>query len=143
MSSFPAEPRHVEITASPLRDAEGRIVAGIEVVRDVTERKRLSEEMAKTEKLESVGLLAGGIAHDFNNLLTGIFGNISLARMHARGNELVNERLRRGREGVAAGKRADPAIAHVRQRRRCRLKNPSPSRASSGKPWGSPCPAPR
>jgi signal transduction histidine kinase/CheY-like chemotaxis protein len=85
--------RHVEITASPVRDAGGRIIAGIEVVRDVTERKRLSEEMAKTEKLESVGLLAGGIAHDFNNLLTGIFGNISLAKMHASGNELVGERL--------------------------------------------------
>ena len=83
----------VEVTASPIRDAHGRIIAAIEVVRDVTERKRLTAEMAKTEKLESVGLLAGGLAHDFNNLLTGIFGNISLARMHADGNDLINERL--------------------------------------------------
>ncbi len=85
--------RHVEITASPLRDADGRIVAGVEVVRDITERKRLADEMSKIEKLESVGLLAGGIAHDFNNLLTGIFGNISLAKMHAAGDDLIVERL--------------------------------------------------
>ncbi len=86
-------PRYVEITASPLRDAEGRIAAGIEVVRDITERRRLSEEMAKTEKLESVGLLAGGIAHDFNNLLTGIIGNISLAKMLSADNTQIVARL--------------------------------------------------
>jgi len=39
------------------------------------------QEMLKIKKLESVGTLAGGIAHDFNNLLTGIFGNISLAKL--------------------------------------------------------------
>ena len=37
--------------------------------------------MQRTQKLESLGLLAGGIAHDFNNILTAIFGNIILAKM--------------------------------------------------------------
>ena len=48
--------------------------------RDISEKKRAEQEMAKSEKLESLGILAGGIAHDFNNLLTGIIGNISLAQ---------------------------------------------------------------
>ena len=51
------------------------------VVQDVTERKRMEQELLKARQLESIGILAGGIAHDFNNLLTGIMGNISLAKM--------------------------------------------------------------
>ncbi len=51
------------------------------IVRDITREKKIEKEMAKIEKLESLGLLAGGIAHDFNNLLSGIFGNIELAKI--------------------------------------------------------------
>jgi PAS domain S-box-containing protein len=50
---------------------------------DLTERKLLEEELMKTQKLESVGVLAGGIAHDFNNALTAILGNLALARMQS------------------------------------------------------------
>lgn len=49
------------------------------IVRDVTERLKMEEEMLKAQKLESVGVLAGGIAHDFNNILTAILGNTNLA----------------------------------------------------------------
>ncbi len=50
------------------------------ISRDISERKRLDEERLRSQKLESLGVLAGGIAHDFNNLLTGILGNLSLAK---------------------------------------------------------------
>ena len=50
------------------------------IVRDITERRAMQEERIKSQKLESLGVLAGGIAHDFNNILTGIMGNISFAR---------------------------------------------------------------
>jgi signal transduction histidine kinase/CheY-like chemotaxis protein len=74
---------YVEITASPLIGQDGHIYGGIEVVRDITARKKMTEEVLRAQKLESIGLLAGGIAHDFNNLLTALLGNVSLAKTYA------------------------------------------------------------
>ena len=84
---------YVEITASPLIDQDGHVYGGIEVVRDITARKKMSEEILRVQKLESIGLLAGGIAHDFNNLLTALLGNISLAKTYAGTETKVVEKL--------------------------------------------------
>ena len=63
------------------------------VSRDITARKKAEKELLKAQKLESLGLLAGGIAHDFNNILTGILGNISLAKLHAKDDTTLIKRL--------------------------------------------------
>ena len=52
--------------------------ASLNFIRDISEQKRLEEQLAAAERLRSVGTLAGGIAHDFNNILMGIQGNVSL-----------------------------------------------------------------
>ena len=63
------------------------------IVQDITEKKKLEEELLKAQKLESLGVLAGGIAHDFNNFLSGIMGNISLGKLEADQGEDITESL--------------------------------------------------
>ena len=69
-----------ECTGNTYQSADGDIRCVI-VSRDITERKKLEEELFKKQNLESLGVLAGGIAHDFNNLLTSILGNISISKL--------------------------------------------------------------
>ena len=66
------------VSSAPLMAADGVFQGTLGVVIDVTERKRLEEELHRNQNLQSLGLLAGGIAHDFNNMLTGITGNLAL-----------------------------------------------------------------
>lgn len=53
------------------------------MIEDITERRKMDQELLKAQKLESIGLLAGGIAHDFNNLLGSVFGYIEMAKIEA------------------------------------------------------------
>lgn len=74
-------------------DQQERPVLMLGNVQDITDRKRMEEEVLKIQKLESIGILAGGIAHDFNNLLSAVLGNISLAKACATAGDKVFERL--------------------------------------------------
>ena len=73
--------RIVADSASPIKDSSGAIVGAVVVFRDITERQRLEEDLFKSKKLESVGVLAGGIAHDFNNILTAVSTNLFLIKL--------------------------------------------------------------
>jgi len=85
--------RIIEYTISPLRDQKSIKHGILLVVRDISERKRLEEEMVKKNKLDAMGTLAGGIAHDFNNILTGLTGNIGMALLSSRDNPEVSDLL--------------------------------------------------
>ncbi len=66
----------VNLTATTV-GGEGRILA---VVRDVTEKIRIEEDLRQNEKMRAIGQLAGGVAHDFNNQLGGILGFAEILR---------------------------------------------------------------
>jgi PAS domain S-box-containing protein len=80
-------------------DNSGDLVACEGITRDITDRRKLHDEMLKTEKLKSIGILAGGIAHDFNNIMTTIIGNISLAKMYTVEGDRIRDVLKEAEKG--------------------------------------------
>ncbi|TKB92912.1 MAG: PAS domain S-box protein, partial [Nitrospira sp.] len=66
------EPRAVMVSVSPLHGVEGMILGVLGIARDMTETKKLEQQIRNSEKLASVGKLAAGVAHEINNPLGGI-----------------------------------------------------------------------
>ena len=83
----------IRTQASPIMDQSGNCQGYVGVVEDITEHRQAFLDMTRTQKLESLGILAGGIAHDFNNILTAILGNISLARIQFQYPDKAKQRL--------------------------------------------------
>jgi len=98
-------PIPIEFHSFVIKDSKtGQPIALAAISRDISERKKLEEEMARGDKLNSIGILAGGIAHDFNNLLTAIFGNITLAKMYANRQGEVYKRLEESEKAAERAK---------------------------------------
>ena len=79
--------RIIADSGAPIRDRSSEIIGVVLVFRDITEKRKMEQELIQTQKLESIGVLAGGIAHDFNNILTAILSNVTLAKMYAADNK--------------------------------------------------------
>ena len=114
----------VEIKAARVRMNGRDYLMGI--FRDITERRRLEEQLRHAQKLEAVGQLAGGVAHEFNNLLMGIGGYAQLllprfpsdaeaARDLARIRELSERGAGLSRQLLAFSRRsgAEPVILNI------------------------------
>ena len=87
--------RNLEVSASPIMDAAGKITGARGIARDVTDRrkmeqekKRLTERLNNAQKMEAIGTLAGGIAHDFNNILASIMGFTELVKIQLKQEDL-------------------------------------------------------
>ncbi|XYH99142.1 ATP-binding protein [Sorangium sp. So ce1128] len=103
------ELRHVQMAAQLLTDETGAITGLVGTSLDITERRRLEEQLLHSQKLEAIGRLAGGVAHDFNNMLTAIFGHRELAVRKVQPSSNVLEHL------TQIGTAAERAAALTRQ----------------------------
>ncbi|HLO42153.1 MAG TPA: ATP-binding protein [Phycisphaerales bacterium] len=86
------------------------------LVIDLSDRKRLEDELLQAQKLESVGRLAGGVAHDLNNWLTAILGFADLARTDPNPDNLPGYIDRIERAGESAAKMTSQLLAFARRK---------------------------
>jgi two-component system NtrC family sensor kinase len=68
------------VSLTPIKNKDGSITHLLAIKEDITERKKLEDQLRQAQKMEAVGQLAGGIAHDFNNILSAIIGYGHLLR---------------------------------------------------------------
>ncbi len=94
---------------SPVRDETGKVSHFVSIASDITQEKKLEEQMIQAAKMDSLGHLASGIAHDFNNYLT-IINGYSEMLLYENENNKNSERL-----GVIlqAGKNASKLVAKI------------------------------
>jgi len=96
-------PVYIETRSYPIKDQSGAVTAVIETLNNITEVRKLEEQLRHAQKMEAIGTLAGGIAHDFNNILSAITGYGSLMEMQLKAEDPSLPYLR---EMLAASERA-------------------------------------
>lgn len=85
--------RRIRFNFSPLADETGKIDGVVLSGRDVTELKRLEEQLIQAEKLAAMGQMLAGVAHELNNPLTAILGVTELLREHKNLEESAHRQL--------------------------------------------------
>jgi len=81
------EIRNVEISSTAMKDSKGNINT-IAFIKDITEKKKMEDQLFQTEKLRALGEMTSGVAHDFNNALAAILGNAQLLLFTAKDKEV-------------------------------------------------------
>ncbi len=96
--------RIISVSCAPRYFEDSKKKEILAVVRDVTNIRKMEEDIIKATKLESISILAGGIAHDFNNILTIILGNLSLAKMFLTNDENILKRIEKAENAANRAK---------------------------------------
>jgi len=100
-----------EITISKIFNEKGKVTGICVVLRDVTDRKKLEDQLRQSQKLEAIGTLASGIAHDFNNILTALIGysEMAMSELHTEADKAQSDL----QEVLKAGERARALVDQI------------------------------
>ena len=99
-AEFTHQARTVNVAATMMKRHDGAPLAVVIVLRDLTESRKLEQQMQQAQKMEAIGQLAGGIAHDLNNILQVVLANTETMRLdrpeHDAPIQQIQEAARRG-----------------------------------------------
>ncbi len=98
------------VSASPVFDEQGTLEYITHVAKDISNLKKLEENLAQAQKMEAIGTLAGGIAHDFNNILSAIIGYSELIKNEVPANSNIGKDIA---QVIASGMRAGDLVNQI------------------------------
>ncbi len=98
------------ICSAPVLDEQGDFQYIVYIARDITDKKKLEEELFQARKMEAIGTLAGGIAHDFNNILAAILGYTEIIKLSLPTNSPLENDFN---QIILAGNRATDLIKQI------------------------------
>ncbi len=102
--------KYIDLQAQVVFNENGKPKGLKGTILDVTEKKKIQNQLNQSQKMQAIGTLAGGVAHDFNNILSAIFGYTDLALMKAKNDSGIEKYLH---EIVNAGERAKDLVNQI------------------------------
>ncbi len=95
--------RHLREIGEPIFDDAGVLIQARGTIQDISDRKKLEDQLRHSQRMEAVGQLTGGVAHDFNNLLAVMLGNAELLEDIAGEDEVAKNRIEAIKAAVNRG----------------------------------------
>jgi two-component system cell cycle sensor histidine kinase/response regulator CckA len=99
-----------QVSSAEIPDQEGALQYLIHIARDITEQKKMEDDLIQAQKMDALGTLAGGIAHDFNNILAAILGFAELAKRNLQAEATARKDID---QVITSGRRATTLVQQI------------------------------